>query len=266
MTALVSATDLDPGTVVLLDVRWALATGSDQEGYAAGHLPGAAFVDLDHDLADPPGAGGRHPLPAPQRFVAAMRCAGVGVRTPVVVYDDLGGMAAARAWWLLRDYGHPAVRLLDGGLGAWQRYGGALETGTPPVAPGDFDGRPGSMSVVDAEQAAVLGRAGALVDVRAPERFRGEHEPVDAVAGHVPGAVNLPTTANLGPEQLFKPVDELRSRFAGVESGAAAYCGSGVNAAHTVLALELVGVHAALYPGSWSGWITDPDRPVATGT
>lgn len=265
MSPLVAAAELDPSRVSLLDVRWTLQTGSDREAYLAGHLPGAAFVDLDTELANPAGAEGRHPLPTPQRFVAAMRAAGVRRDRPVVVYDDLGGMAAARAWWLLRHYGHRDVRVLDGGLLAWRRHGGALETGTPDVVPGDFDGAPGAMPVADADEAAALGRIGALLDVRAPERFRGEQEPVDPVAGHIPGAVNLPTMLNLDADQTFKTVEELRERFGDVQPGAAAYCGSGVNAAHTVLALELVGVRAALYPGSWSGWVSDASRPVATG-
>jgi len=262
--SLVSATDLDPASVTLLDVRWTLATGADRDAYLAAHLPGAAFVDLDTDLAAPPGPAGRHPLPTPERFVAAMRAAGVRNDRPVVVYDDLGGMAAARAWWLLRHHGHRHVRVLDGGLDAWRRAGRPLQTGSPDIVAGDFDGAPGAMPVLDAEAAAALPASGILLDVRAAERFRGEQEPVDPVAGHIPGALNRPAGESLAEDGTFRA--DLTQRFADLPAGVVGvYCGSGVTAAHTVLALEVAGVRAALYPGSWSGWITDPSRPVATG-
>ncbi|HET7326658.1 MAG TPA: sulfurtransferase [Nocardioidaceae bacterium] len=255
-----------PASVALLDVRWSLSTGPDRGAYAAGHLPGAAFVDLETALAGPPGARGRHPLPDPTRFVASMRAAGVSNDRRVVVYDDIGGIAAARAWWLLRHYGHRGVQVLDGGWSAWRRHGGAVQTGTPDIVAGDFHGGPGAMPVVDAEEAASLAAAGALVDVRVAERFRGEQEPVDPVAGHIPGARNIPAPGSLTADGLFHPADVLRERFAGVsEARVGAYCGSGVTAAHTVLALEVVGIEAALYPGSWSEWIADADRPVAVG-
>jgi thiosulfate/3-mercaptopyruvate sulfurtransferase len=198
-----------------------------------------------------------------------MRRAGVSNGRPVVVYDATGGLAAARAWWLLRYFGHPAVRLLDGGLTAWTAAGRPLESGRRAVDPGDFLARPGGMPVLDAAQAAELARRGVLLDARAPERFRGDQEPIDPVAGHIPGAVNVPTTQNLADSARFLDADRLRERFAaagvGPEVGVGAYCGSGVTAAHEVLALEVAGFPAALYPGSWSEWITDPTRPVATG-
>lgn len=254
--------------VTLLDVRYRMGAHGGPAGrddHLAGHLPGARYVDLDTDLADPPGAGGRHPLPDPARFEAAMRRLGVSNDRPVVVHDDWQGRAAARAWWLLRLHGHQEVRVLDGGLQAWRRSGLPLVAGEEePARPGDFRVAPESrMPVVGAGD--VLDVA-VLVDARAPERFRGEVEPVDPVAGHVPGAVNVPTEANLGPDGCFRSDAELAALYGRVGARAgvtvAAYCGSGVTAAHDVLAMEVAGIDAALYPGSWSGWITDPERPV----
>ena len=256
--------DLSRWTV--LDVRWQLGRSDGREQHEAGHVPGAAYVDLETDLADPPGRRGRHPLPDSARFVETMRRCGVRHDRPVVVYDDVAGASAARCWWLLRHHGHPDVRVLDGGWSWWVRVGGAVETGPTTPSYGDFDGRPGAMPVLDAEGAAAVARDGVLVDARAPERFRGEVEPVDPVAGHVPGAVNVPTARNLTPEGRFRSPEELAAAYdlpPGVDVGA--YCGSGVTAAHDVLALELVGVRAALYAGLWSEWVTDPSRPVATG-
>lgn len=258
---------------VLLDVRWRLGGPPGIEGYRAGHLPGAVFVDLDTDLAGPPGAGGRHPLPAAADFEAAMRRAGVRDGYPVVVYDDGDSTIAARAWWTLRYFGHDRVRVLDGGLGAWGAAGHPVTTHEPQVAAGDFTAAEGPLPVLDAAGAAALARSGVLLDARAGERYRGETEPVDPVAGHIPGAVSAPTAANVGPDGRFLPPAELRRRFAGLgvtasQPGAprvGVYCGSGVNAAHEVLALELAGVPASLYVGSWSGWTADPGRPVATG-
>lgn len=274
---LISATALDDrlarDDITLLDVRWDLAHGARRDLFAAGHLPGAVFVDLAAQLAGTPapdGTGGRHPLPDPADFVAAMRTAGVSDDRPVVVYDGTGGLAAARAWWLLRHYGHSGVTVLDGGLDAWRAGGRAPALG-PSDAPqrGNFSGRPGAMSVLGAADATILARRGVLLDARAAERFRGDSEPVDPVAGHIPGARNRPTTANLGPDGRFLTAAQLRSAFAdaGAADGAAigVYCGSGVTAAHQVLALELAGLAAALYPGSWSDWVSDPARPVATG-
>jgi thiosulfate/3-mercaptopyruvate sulfurtransferase len=255
---------------VLLDTRLALTGPPGRRRYDAGHLPGAAYVDLDDELADPPGPGGRHPLPSTTRFIAAMRRAGVSGTSTVVAYDDGPATAAARLWWLLRDHGHDAVLVLDGGLAAWVASGRPVSTQPVLPAVGDFTGTPGHLPVVDDEQAAVLPQAGVLLDVRAPERFRGESEPIDPVAGHIPGAVNAPLADVTGPDRRFLPAEALRARFAGlgVHDGTpvGAYCGSGVTVCQTLLALRLAGFdEAALYPGSWSGWITDPSRPVATG-
>jgi thiosulfate/3-mercaptopyruvate sulfurtransferase len=270
---------------VLLDVRWRLGGPPGRELYAAGHIPGAVFVDLDRDLAAPPGNGGRHPMPAAADFQAAMRRAGVSGNRTVVVYDDADATAAARAWWLLRYFGHPAVRVLDGGYRAWQRAGSPVETGAGPVvagpvvdgpvvdgtgvAPGDFTASAGHLPLLDADGAGRLARTGLLLDARAAERYRGESEPVDPVAGHIPGALSAPTAANVSADGTFRSSAELAARFQalGVTAGAdvGAYCGSGVTAAHEVLALELAGIPAALYPGSWSEWITDPARPIAAG-
>ena len=263
--------------VTLLDVRWQLGRSDGHEQYLAGHVPGASFVDLEHDLADPPSAPvdhrGRHPLPDPERFGRAMRRCGVTASRPVVVYDDTSGLAAARAWWLLRHHGLDDVRLLDGGWSAWVASGGAVEEGEAPVVHGDFEPGPGRLPVLDADAAESVARSGVLLDARAPERFRGDTEPVDPVAGHVPGARNLPTSANLGegPGARFLPEDRLREVYADALRAAAdgravgVSCGSGVTAAHDAFVLHGLGVEAALYAGSWSGWTSDPERPVETG-
>ncbi|TDE21413.1 sulfurtransferase [Actinomadura sp. 6K520] len=255
--------------VVLLDARWHLAGPPGIESYRKGHLPGAVFVDLDRDVAGPPGPGGRHPLPEPVAFEAAMRRAGVSEDTLVVVYDDADSTAAARVWWSLRYFGHERVRVLDGGYRAWTEAGRPVSTEEPDVKPGDFTARPGRLPVLDAEGAAELATAGVLLDARAAERYRGEQEPVDPVAGHIPGARNAPTSGNVGVDGRFLPPGLLRERFAKLGATDAldvgAYCGSGVTAAHEILALNLAGIPAALYVGSWSNWVTDPSNPVATG-
>jgi thiosulfate/3-mercaptopyruvate sulfurtransferase len=262
-----------PAPPVLLDVRWRLGGPPGIASYRAGHLPGAVFADLDADLAAAPGPAGRHPLPEPETFQAAMRRAGVSDGHPVVVYDEADATVAARAWWLLRYFGHGACRVLDGGFRAWTRAGGQTLTGDGPApAPGSFTARPGRMPVLDADGAASLARRGALLDARARERYRGESEPIDPVAGHIPGAISAPTTGNVAPDGRLLPAAGLRARFAalgvcadGAARPVAAYCGSGVTAAHEVLALEIAGIPAALYAGSWSNWVADPARPVATG-
>ncbi len=269
VAALAAALD-GPDPPVLLDVRWTLGGPPGRADYTQGHIPTAHFVDLDTELADPPGHGrGRHPLPDTATFETAMRRAGVNDASGVVVYDAGGGLSAARAWWLLRYHGHGDVRLLDGGVAAWIAAGHSLTTDDPPQTTGDFTARPGAMPILDAAAAAHLARDGVLLDARAAERYRGEVEPVDPVAGHVPGARSAPTTANLAADGTFLPPGTLRARFAelGARDGATvgAYCGSGVTAAHEVLALALAGIPAALYPGSWSEWVSDPARPVATG-
>ncbi|MEU5447439.1 MULTISPECIES: sulfurtransferase [Streptomyces] len=256
-----------PRPPVLLDVRWRLGGPHGRADYEAGHLPGAVFVDLDQDLASPAGDGGRHPLPDPEVFGAAMRRAGVGQDTPVVVYDGGQGWAAARAWWLLRWAGHRDVRVLDGGLAAWT---GDLSTDVPHPAEGDFRPKPGALPTLDADSAAAFARSGLLLDARAAERYRGDVEPIDRVGGHIPGAVSAPTDENTGPDGRYLPAEQLAARFAGLGAQAGAegvgvYCGSGVSGAHQVLALEIAGLTGILYPGSWSEWSADPSRPVATG-
>jgi thiosulfate/3-mercaptopyruvate sulfurtransferase len=252
----------------LLDVRWRLGGPPGRELYDDGHVPGAAFVDLDADLAGRPGVGGRHPLPETADFEKAMRQAGVRDGEPVVVYDDADSSAAARAWWLLRYFGHQSVRVLDGGFRAWTAGGHPVERRSE-AEPGDFTARPGHMGLLDADGAADLARDGVLLDARTGERFRGEKEPVDPVAGHIPGAVSAPTAENVNQDGTFKSESELAARFAALgadgDHPVAAYCGSGVTAAHEVLALTLARIPAALYVGSWSNWITDPSRPIATG-
>jgi thiosulfate/3-mercaptopyruvate sulfurtransferase len=268
---LISATALAEalGTVTVLDVRFRMGGPSGPEEYAGGHVPGAAYVDLDADLADPPGARGRHPLPEAATFQAAMRRVGVEPDRPVVVYDDWEGRAAARCWWLLRFHGHRDVRLLDGGWRAWTAAGGAVETGAPSGSTGSFVARPGHLPVLEREEVLGFTGTGSLVDARDPERYRGEVEPLDPVAGHIPGAVNVPTGTNLRRDGTFRSPEEIRALYAAAGADGsrpvAAYCGSGVTAAHDVLALSLAGVEAALYPGSWSEWVAEPGRPVETG-
>ena len=253
----------------LLDARWWLGGPPGIDSYRAGHLPGAVYVDLDRDLSGRPGQAGRHPLPETGDFQAAMRRAGVRDGHPVVVYDDGGTLAAARAWWLLRYFGHRRVRVLDGGFRAWQMAGQPLTEAEPSPQPGDFTARPGHMPLLDAAGAAATARTGLLLDVRAAERYRGDSEPIDPVGGHIPGAVNAPFTGSLTGEGTFRDPAGLRERFAalGVAPGepVGTYCGSGVTAAQEVLTLELAGIPAALYVGSWSNWLAEPGHAVATG-
>jgi thiosulfate/3-mercaptopyruvate sulfurtransferase len=274
MGPLVSVEELDAalrggGPPLLLDVRWSVAGGPDRDGYREGHLSGAVFVDLDRDLAGPPGRGGRHPLPDPAAFQAAMRRAGVTAGREVVAYDDGDLAPAGRAWWLLAYHGHGRARVLDGGLRAWTAAGLPLDRTVPTAEEGDFEARPGGRPLLDAEAAAALARDGVLLDARTAVRFRGEQEPVDPVAGHIPGARSAPAAQLFGPDGRLRSAEELRAYFE--QLGAApwvpvgAYCGSGVTAAGEVLALEVAGVPAALYAGSWSEWITDPDRQVVVG-
>jgi thiosulfate/3-mercaptopyruvate sulfurtransferase len=268
---------------VLLDVRWQLGGPPGIAAYRAGHLPGAVFVDLDRDLSGAAGPGGRHPLPAAEAFQLAMRRAGVSDGRDVVVYDEADAIAAARGWWVLRYFGHTRVRVADGGYRAWVAAGQPVAAGDESApGPGNFTARPGGMPLLDAGGAAGLARRGVLLDARAGERYRGEAEPVDPVAGHIPGAVSAPTAANLRGDGRFLPAADLRARFGalgaaalgaatgqdggtGAATGVGCYCGSGVTAAHEVLALAVAGQPAALYAGSWSHWVTDPARPVATG-
>jgi thiosulfate/3-mercaptopyruvate sulfurtransferase len=257
---------------ILADVRWSLGGPPGKPDFVASHIPGAVWVDLEAQLASPPGAGGRHPLPRIDVFQQAMRDIGVCEDSLVVAYDAATSQAAARLWWLLSDAGHHQVRVLNGGLAAWIAAG--LPTVSGPGAPsthGDFVARPGQRAQVNAAEIAAKLRISdglTLVDVRAPERYSGDKEPIDPVRGHIPGAINMPAAANLDINGRFLPPAEIAARYAaagGVE-GAVLYCGSGVTAAQSLLALESAGVTAAIYPGSWSDWITDPSRPIATGT
>lgn len=254
------------GEIVLADVRWYLDGRSGHQAYASGHLPGAVFVDLDSALAGPPGTGGgRHPLPEPAAFAAAMTALGIGDDTVVVGYDDAGGVTAARLVWMLRVTGHDAA-LLDGGLGG---YAGPLETAEPHRTPARFTARPWPADrLADADDAA--SGANVVIDARPRPRFRGVEEPVDSRAGHIPGARSLPCRENLDARGRFLPRDALRRRFAavGVDDGrrVVSYCGSGVTACHNLLALEICGLGPGrLYPGSWSEYSALFERPVETG-
>ena len=268
------AAHLEDPDVVLADVRWYLDGRSGRDAYEGGHLPGAVFVDLDAVLAaDPSTGGGRHPLPDPGVFAGALGRLGIGEDATVVAYDDAGGAVAARLWWMLRAVGQDAA-VLDGGLSAWT---GDLETGpgaqrttvarTPVPWP--------AAGIVSADEVAAVSegrvRGVRLLDARARERFKGDVEPIDPRAGHIPGAVSAPLAENLDPTTgRFRPREELRARYAGLlgepPQAAIAYCGSGVNACHTLLALEVAGLPAGrLFPGSWSEWSSRADRPIATG-
>jgi thiosulfate/3-mercaptopyruvate sulfurtransferase len=270
----VSADDLlatiDDPRLVLLDARWALGRHDGRDRFVTGHVPGAVFVDLPTELAGPGHASaGRHPLPDAPHLQTAVESWGLDFDSRVVVYDDDNMMSATRCWWVLRWAGHPDVRVLDGGLRAWREAGGAIVTGDD-VRPGGgtFVVRTGAMATLDATGAAAVARDGVLLDARAPERYRGETEPIDRVAGHVPGARNAPASDNLTPTGRLRPTPELAAAYAaagvraGTDVGVGAYCGSGISATLDVLALELLGVRAALYAPSWSGWTSDPTNPV----
>jgi thiosulfate/3-mercaptopyruvate sulfurtransferase len=273
-SALVSAL-ARPDRPVVLDVRYRLGGPPGRPDHDAAHIPGAVFADLDTELAAPPGAAGRHPLPGPARLQEVLRRAGIDDGSRVVAHDDGNGSIAARAWWLLRWAGLPAdrVAVLDGGWAAWLAAG--LPTTAEPSRPeaGDVTVRPGGMPVIDADEAAALARRGVLLDARAAARYRGEVEPVDPRAGHIPGARNVPTADLVGAEGEWLSPEDLAKRFGaeGVEGAeVAAYCGSGVTAAALVLGVERAGLRPpdhpiALYVGSWSNWAADPARPVAVG-
>jgi thiosulfate/3-mercaptopyruvate sulfurtransferase len=248
--------------VRVVDFRWYLDGRKGREAYERGHIPGAVFVELD-DVTGGEG-GGRHPLPTRGQLESAMRAAGIGDTSKVVAYDDTGGSIGARLWFLLDLFGHGAQAVLDGGLQGW---GEPLETTAVSPAPGDFHAHePDRSRILDF--AAVRDLEGApLLDARAGERYRGEKEPVDPKAGHIPGALSAPFSENLGPDGRFKSPSELRARYVelGAEEGAVVYCGSGVNATHDLLAMELAGIaNGRLYAGSWSDW-SHRDAPVATG-
>jgi len=252
--------------VVPADVRWYLDGRSGRAAYDAGHLPGAVFVDLDRVLAGPPGPGaGRHPLPDPAVFAEGLAALGIADGDTVVAYDDAGGVVAARLVWMLRVTGHAAA-LLDGGVRAWD---GPREQAAPDRAPAVFTPRPWPADrLAGAED--VLDPSAVVLDAREPARYRGDREPVDPRAGHVPGAVNAPCRGNLDGDGRFLPADALRRRYTGAgvaeDRDVVVYCGSGVTACHDLLALEVAGLPAGrLYPGSWSQYSADPGRPVAVG-
>ena len=264
----------DPGWVIL-DVRhdlFDLAAG--RRAYEAGHVPGAQFASIDHDLSGAKtGRNGRHPLPARDALVARFRAWGIGSDSQIVAYDAQGGQFAARLWWLARWLGHRRVAVLDGGWPAWLAAGGSTETVTTVRAPGNFSAGASLASVVTADELlAALDRTDRLLlDARMPERYRGEQEPIDPVAGHIPGALNRPWQHNLAPDQRFKSPAELKADFTALlvgrpSSAATHQCGSGVTACHNVLAMEVAGLPgSALYAGSWSEWIAEPARPIRTG-
>lgn len=262
---------LDHPDWLVLDCRFNLAdVGYGERMYAESHIPGAHYLHLDHDLSSPiTPESGRHPLPDTEKLAAKLIELGLSQDTQVVSYDDCGGAFAVRAWWLLRWLGHAAVAVLDGGFPEWQQQQGPLETGKP-AAPqaGNFRPRLQADFIVDT-QALLDSPKWLIVDARAAERFRGEHEPIDPVAGTIPGAVNRPLTDNLD-NGLFKPAEQLRAEWKSIlgdtePAKVVHLCGSGVTACHNQLALEIAGIfNTRLYPGSWSEWIRDPARPVAT--
>lgn len=264
---------LDSGNpVVLLDVRWALGDPDGHAHYVAGHLPGAVFVDLERELSGAPSTGaGRHPLPAARDFAAAAQRWGINPDSEVVIYDGTRALSAARAWWLLRHAGLSKVRVLNGGLDAWTRAGYPLAQGEVKAKPGSVDLGWDRLPVIDIDAADEF--PGILLDARAFERYAGASEPIDPRAGHIPGALSSPTTENLGADGRFLNPEALEARFAGLGVRAtgddvgpvAAYCGSGVTAAHQILALATIGINAALFPGSWSQYSADPTRTPATG-
>lgn len=259
----------DPA-VRVLDVRWRLDRPDGRPDFLDGHIPGAVYVDLDGELAEHgEPTDGRHPLPSTARLQSAARRWGINEGETVVVYDDLKSLSAARAWWVLTDAGIADVRILDGSLRAWTGAGFPLETGNTVPEPGTVTLSRGRLAQLSIDQAADLAANGVLIDVRTAERYRGEVEPIDPRAGHVPGAVNRFTGANVDPDGRFLDPEVLRREFGelGVtaEQTVGVYCGSGVTASHAFVALTLAGYHPALYAGSWSQWSHHADRPVATG-
>jgi thiosulfate/3-mercaptopyruvate sulfurtransferase len=282
-----------PHPPVVLDVRWTPGSPHQHNAFLAGHIPGARWCDLDADLAGEPGRGGRHPLPDPERLTARLRSWGIDDDSEIVVYDGAQSLGAARAWWVLRWAGLPRTRVLDGGFAAWSQADQRVEIGDEVATrPGTATAVAGSLPVVAADDVLSWAARGKLLDVRSPERYRGEVEPMDPIAGRIPGALNGPTTEHLTSDGHFRPARALQRQFhawlddaaaaneasasnaqdagdaanAGdVDEQVAVYCGSGVTAAHTLLAMHEAGIDGVLYPGSWSEWITDPTRPIARG-
>jgi len=281
LTTLISTADLaarlGAPDLAIVDVRHELsqpdAWGAEQ--YAAGHVPGARFAHLDRDLSAPKtGRNGRHPLPTPEACAAVFGRLGIGAGTQVVCYDQQPGMYASRLWWMLRWLGHDAVAILDGGWARWIAEGRPVATAVPPPGKATFTPRASAAGAVavEAVAASLPSRSLLLLDARAPERFRGETEPLDPVAGHIPGATNRPYAQNLNPDGTFKSATTLRAEFGALIGdrplGTVVHqCGSGVTACHNLLAMEIAGLAGTkLYPGSWSEWVADRTRPVATGS
>lgn len=266
---------LDDPAWVVFDVRHELT--DPEHGplvYAAGHIPGAHFLHVDHDLAGAhTGKNGRHPLPEPAELARKLSERGVAPGTQVVVYDDMGGNYAVRLWWMLRWLGHDRVALLDGGYPRWRREKRPVTTEVPPKRAGSFTPAPALGATVDAPFLERFAQDPSirLIDARSGERFRGEQEPIDPVAGHIPGSVHRFWKANLDADGLFKPPAALRGEFEAILGSvppeqAVHSCGSGVTACHNLFAMELAGLRGSrLYPGSWSEWCADPSRPVARG-
>lgn len=271
------AAHLDDPDWLIVDSRFVLSRPDEkQEHYQRAHIPGAIYAHLDRDLSAPviPGRTGRHPLPTPEE--AAHRFGKMGIRPDmqVVAYDDQGGsLAAVRVWWMLRWLGHDAVAVLDGGWQKWLEEDRPVRSGIETRPPATFPARPrsGGYALIDEVDRLRLDPAYRLFDVRAPERYRGEIEPIDPVAGHIPGARNAPYTDNLSAQGTFRPAEELRTHYQALigdipPQNVVFYCGSGVTSIHSLLAMELAGLRGArFYPGSWSEWIADRSRPVATG-
>jgi len=258
---------------LIVDCRFSLADASaGQKAYDEGHIPGAVYVNLDEQLSVPHVAGktGRHPLPARSDWINTVRNLGISPDVQVVLYDDAGGAMAGRMWWMLRWIGHDSVALLNGGIKAWQAAGQEITTELPmarAASGADYDNLPSLVKIVEAD--GIDGNTQLLLDARELPRFRGEVEPLDPVAGHIPGAQCSPFSGNLDAKGLFRSPEALREKFANAAASTrpvVCYCGSGVTAAHNVLAMKIAGLEdPSLYPGSWSEWITDPARPVATG-
>ncbi|NJM13751.1 MAG: sulfurtransferase [Synechococcaceae cyanobacterium SM1_2_3] len=265
---------LDDPRWIVMDCRFNLAdTEAGRQAYQHSHLPGARYAHLDEDLSSPiTPTTGRHPLPDPARLAHKLGEWGIDRQSQIVAYDDLGGMlAAARLWWLLRWLGHEACAVLDGGFAAWRRDGLPVTAEAPVIQPRLFDAQPDDRLWLSSEQVQALTPDQAVLDARGAARFRGEQEPIDPVAGHIPGAINLPTDGNLTADGRFLPTVELRARFDAALAGRPPAqiihsCGSGVTACHNLLAMEAAGLSGSrLYPGSWSEWIRDPERPIAQG-
>ena len=260
----------DPG-LRIADVRWSLSGPPGRERYGDGHVPGAVFLDAERELSSPGEGPGRHPVPSAAKLSAVLGRSGIGDNHVVVAYDDAGGSIAARLWWLYRHFGHDGTcAVLDGGIAAWTDAGNAITDDAPDHPAATWTpGVPADDLVGTDEVAAMLGGEALLLDARTAERYRGETEPIDPRAGHIPGAVSAPFVSNLGPDGRFLEPEALRARYAWLgahERPVVAYCGSSLSATHDLLAMELAGIDGGrLYEGSWSDWSSDPSRPAATG-